>query len=627
MERSIKGHDSSSLLPLERIQPLLNNKSSFLLLETQRVDEENCFSYLFVDPVRIITCFNFDAVPQTFQYLERFLSRGYWAAGFFSYELGYGWEDFRIKRRFSFPLIWLGIFECPLIFDHLRKSFLTPMLSCCRGDVPFRFSGYQIKYLRLNESIGEYIRNIQRIKNYIAQGLTYQVNYTIKCKFEFQGSSLALYKNLRDAQPVAYSALIRDRRFELLSFSPELFFRKKGKLITVRPMKGTISRGRTVKEDEFQIRSLKASVKDRSENVMIVDLLRNDLGRIAEIGSVKVSKLYTVEKYKTLFQMTSTIQAKLRDNVSFYELFRNIFPSGSVTGAPKIETMKIIKELERRERRVYTGAVGFFKPNRDAVFNVAIRTILLRGTTGEMGIGSGIVFDSDPQREYKECELKAQFFVMKRRVEFHLIETIRWSKKTGFFLLPYHLQRLKSSAKYFDFLFNEMTIKQKLKSISRCLNPAFHYRVRLLLSKEGNIHISYRRIRREFGSHRELRVTFSGRSTDSSDIFLYHKTTNRRLYNQEYCRARRAGFFEIIFENEKGEVTEGCISNIFIRLGDVYYTPPVSCGLLEGVYRKYFIEKKAPFVKERVLRREDLFKADAVYLTNAVRGITRVRLL
>ncbi|MGD9014518.1 MAG: aminodeoxychorismate synthase component I [Candidatus Omnitrophota bacterium] len=625
MEKLIKGNEFFPF-PLEPIQPILLNQDRFVLLETQRVDKENYLSYLFFQPISVITCFNLDRIYQAFQQLETFLDKGYWAAGFFSYEMGYAWEDFKANKRFAFPLIWLGIFNQPLIFNHLKGEFISTPISITRGlKNDWRAGKYRITDIRLNEKLPEYIRNIQRIKNYIAQGLTYQVNYTIKCRFKFQGSSLSLYKNLRNAQPVAYSSFIRDREFSLLSFSPELFFRKEGRLVKVRPMKGTISRGRTEKEDRFKMRALKASQKDRSENVMIVDLLRNDLGRISEAGSVRTVKLYTVEKYKTLFQLTSTVQSKLEGNPSVYEIFRSIFPSGSVTGAPKIKTMEIIRELEKRERRVYTGAIGFFKPNRDAVFNVAIRTLLLRGESGEMGIGSGIVYDSDPQREYHECQLKALFFTQKQK-EFQLIETMRWSKREGFFLLSWHLDRLKSSADYFNFSFNAKRIKQELGRISRNFNPVFTYRVRLLLSCSGNVSINYQRIKR-IPKQGIPKVVFARKKTNSQDIAFYHKTTNRRIYDQEYKWAKSKGFYEVIFENERGEITEGAISNIFIRYGKIYYTPPVTCGLLNGVYRQYLMKKKAPLVKERILRRRDLYQADAVSLTNAVRGMTRVRLL
>ncbi len=624
MERLIKRNELFSPLPLEQIQPSLLNKDRFVILETQRVDRENYLSYLFFNPVTTITCFDLDTVSQSFSKLEAFLDKGYWAAGFFSYELGYGWENFKVKRRFSFPLIWLGIFDRPLIFNHLKGKFLNPLPDSSPANKIIPPPNYQIKEIRLNKKLPAYVRDIRRIKDYIAQGSTYQVNYTIKCKFKFQGSSLRLYRNLRDTQPVAYAAFIRDRQFNLLSFSPELFFRKKGRLIKVRPMKGTISRGRTGKEDRFQMKALRASRKDRSENVMIVDLLRNDLGRISETGSVRTVRLYTVERYKTLFQMTSTIQARLKNGLSIYELFRSIFPSGSVTGAPKIRTMQIISELEKQERGVYTGAIGFFKPDRDAVFNVAIRTLLLRDKSSEMGIGSGIVYDSDAKKEYEECNLKARFFTRKRK-EFQLIETMRWSKRTGFFLLPYHLERLRSSAAYFNFSFNEERIIQGLKGMSRRLSPGFAYRIRLLLFPEGGISLRYQRIK-ENQKRYPLRITFARRIINSQDVFPYHKTTNRQFYDREYQKAKRKGFYEVIFENERDEITEGAISNLFIRKGRTYYTPPIGCGLLNGVYRRYFIEKKAALVKQKVLRRCDLYQADAIYLTNAVRGITQVKL-
>ncbi|MFC1658387.1 aminodeoxychorismate synthase component I [Candidatus Omnitrophota bacterium] len=625
MEKLITGSECCVPLPLEPIQSIISSYDRSVLLETQRFDSENYLSYLFFQPVKLITCFGLDGIERCFQQLEKFLDMGYWAAGFFSYEMGYAWEDFKAIKKSAFPLIWLGIFNTPLIFDHLKGEFLSAPSGIKKG-IKQNTQGlkYRISKVTLNEELPGYIRNILRIKDYIARGLTYQVNYTMKCRFKFQGSSLALYKDLRQTQPVAYSSFIRDRRFSLLSFSPELFFRKDGGSIRVRPMKGTICRGRTEAEDGIRARALKASQKDRSENVMIVDLLRNDLGRISRAGGVKTLNLYSVEKYKTLFQMTSTIQAKLQGSPSLYEIFRSIFPSGSVTGAPKIKTMEIIRKLEREERRVYTGAIGLFKPNRDAVFNVAIRTILLKGESGEMGIGSGIVYDSDPENEYDECRLKARFFTQKKN-DFQLIETMRWSKRNGFFLLSEHLARLESSAGYFHFSFDRNMFKEQLKKAAGNLDAAFVYKVRLLLFPSGKLRIGYRRMQRKQKKAIPL-VGFAEKKTNSEDTALYHKTTNRMLYDLEYRKARARGFYDVLFENQHGEVTEGAISNIFIRKGNVFYTPPVSCGLLKGVYRQYLIKTRSPAVRERVLRRSDLYQADAVYLTNAVRGMTRVRL-
>lgn len=605
-------------------------------METQRIDPENYLSYLFLAPVALISCHNLDAVPDSFRKLESFLGRGYWAAGFFSYELGYAFEDFKAKNRFGFPLIWIGIFKQPLIFDHRRGQFLNKKAEPFFSHKVNPASGYCLKDIKFNKTPIGYTRDIKRIKDNIAKGFTYQVNYTLKCKFKFHGSRLSLYNNLRNNQPVAYSAFIKDRQFSILSFSPELFFRKEGRIITTRPMKGTISRGKNKRQDQEQVSRLRGSPKDKSENIMIVDLLRNDLGRISEVDSVRATELYSIEKYKTLFQMTSTVRARLKSELSLYGLFKSIFPSGSVTGAPKIRTMGIIRQLEREERGVYTGAIGFFKPNRDAVFNVAIRTLILEGKSGQMGIGSGIVYDSKPLKEHKECRLKAMFFELlgKRSLQvssgrgkekYELIETMKWSKKTGFSLLAYHLDRLRASAEYFNFSFNEKEIKAKLCRINKRLNKQFSYRLRLLLNREGRINLGYQRIK-EIQEGFIPEISFSRQRMYSKNVFLYHKTTNRAIYEKQYNMARKNGLWDVIFENEKGEVTEGAISNIFIRKGRMYYTPPVRCGLLSGVYRQYFIKKNSRLVKEKVLRRKDLIKAEAIFLTNALRGMMRVRL-
>lgn len=612
-------------------QPAILNNQNFILLETQKTDCENYLSYLFLKPQASLVCFNLEEAEKTFAQLEGFLKRGFWAAGFFSYELGYGFEEFVSKKKFPFPLIWLKIFKPPLIFDYRRTKAPAGRLQFLHQDCAA--SNYRISDIKFNEILADYVSNIKQIKNYISRGLTYQVNYTLKCKFKFQGSALDFYRQLRCQQPVAYAGLIKDSGFCLLSFSPELFFRKQGQCLYVRPMKGTIARGGSADEDRRQMQRLRASAKDQSENIMVVDLLRNDLGRICRAHSIKARRLYAIEKYKSLFQMTSTIQAKLKPGTSFYELFRCLFPSGSVTGAPKIKTMEIIRNLESEERRVYTGAIGFFKPNRDAVFNVAIRTLLIEKGSAEMGIGSGIVYDSDPIKEYKECKLKALFLTSlaanKRRDKakgFCLIETMRWSKAKGFFLLRLHLQRLKSSAAYFGFPFEQAKIMRELRKATRQLDSHCAHRVRFLLSASGAIKVACRRIKKT--SRKYLpQVTFAKKKTDSRQVLLRHKTTRRRLYDAEYQKAKAAGFFDVIFENEKGEISEGAISNIFIRKGKVYYTPPLGAGVLDGTFRRHFIEKKAACIRQIPLRRNDLFSADAVYLTNAVRGMVRVSLL
>ena len=483
---------------------------------------------------------------------------------------------------------------------------------------------YRIKNLKLNISKKDYLNSIDKIKDFIRAGETYQVNYTMKYKFDFEGSPYKLYQTLRNNQSVSYGAFIKTKDFKVLSFSPELFFRKKGDEISVKPMKGTIERGRNTKEDRINKNKLKFDIKNNAENIMIVDLLRNDLGMVSRTGTVKVPAIFTVEKYETLFQMTSMVRSRLRKNLSLYELFSAIFPSGSVTGAPKIRTMQIIKELEKEERKVYTGAVGFFTPEKRAVFNVAIRTLLLEGKRAEMGIGSGIVYDSDAVSEYEECKLKAEFLV-NPRPDFQLIETMLWSKKGGFSLMKEHLKRLKESAIYFNFRYNEKYIKSVLSEAKKQLCPKFLYKIRMLLDKDGDVDIAHQKLASSINRTATKTAIISRYHTSSKNIFLRHKTTNRMLYDAEYKKYKKLGYYDVLFRNEKGEVTEGAISNVFVKIGKFYYTPPLNCGLLNGVYRRYLLKRKANF-REKVLTLNELKNADEIYLVNSVRGINRIDL-
>ncbi len=592
-------------------------QKTFVFLETVRKDILNQSSYLFVSPIDIITSHNLDKIKDVFAKLESYLNQGYYAAGFFSYEMGYGFENLyqTKKKNYKFPLIWLGIFK--------ERIVLPPPLMGEEIDGGEGLGNYRIKNLRLNVSKKEYLDSIGKIKKFIRAGETYQVNYTMKYKFDFSGSPYKFYQRLRNNQSVSYSAFIKADDFKILSFSPELFFRKKGDEILVKPMKGTMERGKNIKEDRIKRNKLKFDLKNNAENIMIVDLLRNDLGMVSATGTVKVPALFTVEKYETLFQMTSTVKSRLRKNLSLYELFSAIFPSGSVTGAPKIRTMQIIEELEKEERKVYTGAVGFFTPEKEAVFNVAIRTLLLEGKKAEMGIGSGIVQDSDAVSEYEECKLKGEFLV-NHRPEFQLIETMLWSKKTGFFLLQEHLKRLKESAIYFNFHYDGKQIKNVLSETRKRLNPGFFYKIRMLFDKSGAVSLAHQKLASSINRTATLKlIALSKHRTSSKDIFLRHKTTHRKLYEQEYKKYKKLGFYDVLFRNEKGEITEGSISNILIKKGKFYWTPPLNCGLLNGVYRRYLLSKKPNF-REKVLTLDDLKNADKIYLVNSVRRMQQV---
>ncbi len=662
--------------PITGILGLLEKEDNFVFLESAKCDAENFLSYVFLRSKKTISTCKIDEIKGCFAELDEALKAGCYVAGFLSYEAGEAFEErLRHREAYNFPLLWFGVYKEPLIYNHRKAGFER----CSRNTSPFikkiiSGNGYKpkgclLKNIRPNISQSSYLKAAARIKSLIARGFTYQVNYTFKLKFAFSGSPSALYLNLRDNQAVAYSSFIKYKKgpgpFYILSFSPELFFKKSGDEICVRPMKGTAKRGRDLKEDGEIAGQLKNCLKNRSENVMIVDLLRNDLGRISSTGSVRVPRLFNVENYETLFQMTSDIESRLKRRNLAFDIFSRIFPSGSVTGAPKIKTMEIIKKLEKEPRNIYTGSIGFFSPKEFGTFNVAIRTLLIdsRKETGEMGVGSGIVYDSDPKSEYAECRLKTNFLV-KRRQNFQLIETMLWQspkrlpenchceeaegrrsnpKKRllrslrslamtnngfpatykGYVLINEHLRRLQNSAGYFNFLYNKKDVLTALRRLERGFKQSA-YRVRLLLFKDGSVELKPSLF--ELQKDCRPKVYFSAKRTQSQDSFLYHKTTERKIYDEEYTRCRRAGFYDVIFANEKGEITEGAISNIFIGKNGFFYTPPLSCGLLDGVYRRYLLNSKKRRIKEKVLFKEDLLRAEEVYLSNSVRGLVRVRL-
>ncbi|MFA4905151.1 MAG: aminodeoxychorismate synthase component I [Candidatus Margulisiibacteriota bacterium] len=327
--------------------------------------------------------------------MESALAKGFYLAGFFSYEAGYSFEDtLREDKTYDFPLLYFAV--CP-----------HPLSPSPIGRGGTRSEG--VRASRLNIDYDAYSQNIQSIKSYIASGDTYQITYCLKYKFDFAGDSYSLYRQLLKEQPVPYPAYLETDEFKILSLSPELFLEKKGENIMTKPMKGTWHRGKNLWEDLWVKRKLHKDKKNRAENVMICDLERNDLGKICEPGSVRTPKLFEVARYKTLCQMTSTVRGKLDPQIKLIELFSALFPTGSVTGAPKIRSMQIIRELEKEERRIYTGAIGWISPNRNLFFNIPIRTLLIKEGRGEMGVGGGIVWDSTPEGEWEECRLKAEF--------------------------------------------------------------------------------------------------------------------------------------------------------------------------------------------------------------------------
>jgi para-aminobenzoate synthetase/4-amino-4-deoxychorismate lyase len=604
---------TNSTIPIEQLKTAKNT----VLLETLKIDEYNFRSFLFLDPHLVLKTAKINQVESLLGSIDDYVCQGYYLAGFISYEAGYAFVP-RLKKlqeehTFNFPLLWLGVYKNPYIFDH-RTTAGEKLMT-----FPVAEDNYYLGKIDKQLNPGTYQKRMQKIKEYLHRGETYQINYTWTARFSFRGSAFALYNTLKCRQPVSYAAYINTGEDQILSFSPELFFRRSGSRITAKPMKGTIRRGKSQSEDEILRQQLYQSEKNRAENLMIVDLLRNDLGRISEPGSVSVKKLFEIESYDTLFQMTSTIEGTLKHGTSYGEIFKSIFPCGSVTGAPKIRSMEIIKEIEYNPRGIYTGAIGYISPASEAVFNIAIRTPVIHGESGIMGIGSGIVWDSHPQEEYKECLLKMNFFT-KIRKDFQIYESMLW-EKGEYFLLAYHLERMAKSAAFFSFAFAEGLFLNTLSEYAKSLKTADSYKVRIFLNSAGKFTVDDEKI--DEYPQDEPRIALAKQPVSSDNIFLYHKTTRREMYNKILKQGKAKGLWDVIFQNERGEISEGCRSNIFIKEQGHMITPPVSCGLLNGTMRRFILETDAQ-AQEGIITLQRLKSAEHIYMSNSVRKLVKV---
>ena len=603
-----------------------------IVLESNLSDAANRTSYLFFRPLEIITAETPEGVEHALEMIGKAVNEGRYAAGCVSYEAGYAFEPrFRQAKTQSTPYLWFGLFDRPITVDRRTNTLAGPA-----GDMRQLRESVRLlrkreirsaQPLRFRSSVSEarYLDLFARIQKYIEEGDTYQVNLTFRLHAPFSSAAHEVYIRMRRAQRVSFGAFVNTGSFVLLSCSPELFFRRAGDRITLKPMKGTVARGRTLAEDKVRAAMLSESEKNRAENLMIVDLLRNDVGKIAQPGSVHVKRFFDIEKYETVFQATSTIEATLRRGVDIPELFRSLFPSGSVTGAPKIRTMEIIRELESEPRGFYTGSIGFFAPQKKAVFNVAIRTLVIdkEAESAEFGVGSGVVHDSRGTDEYRECILKAGFLETEQ-TDIALIETIRWDSVNRWFLLPRHMRRLRNSASYFGFRFSAAAVRDELRKMERALlrQPGKEpWRVRLVLDQKGQIGLSRSRLKPLRGTQF---IRFAPVSTDPENRFLFHKTTNRTLYDNELATAEKEGYFDILFQNKNGEITEGARSNVLIRRGDTFLTPPLECGVLPGTYRAYLLSSPRFRVREQRLYPNDMLTADELFVCNALRGLLKV---
>jgi para-aminobenzoate synthetase / 4-amino-4-deoxychorismate lyase len=573
----------------------------------------------FTNPHQIIIAEKLEDVLPALRETEDLVNvNGWHAAGFLSYESASAFDRAHITRtersaaQSKCPFLWFGLYPAPRLVTKPEPDSAKPALT----------------WLPTTDR-DTYNAALAQVKNHIADGRTYQVNYTMRLQADFHADPWNFFLHLSQSQN-NYAAYIDTGRFVIASASPELFFQLDGNTITCRPMKGTAKRGRMTLEDKEQADWLRNSEKNRAENVMIVDMIRNDLGRIARVGSVQVPELFTVEKYPTLWQMTSTVTAKT--DASLTRIFSALFPCASITGAPKVSTMRIISELETTPRNIYTGSIGYIAPNRKATCNVAIRTALIdRETqTAEYGVGGGIVWDSTSTDEYAEALLKARVLT-ESTPEFSLLETMVWTPEEGFFLREKHVARLLDSANYFDFPIKRRggvtpplppheIVNVYLEEISSQFNSP--QRVRLLLDKNGDLSGESKPFTDSENQH-PLKVCLAKGSIHSGNVFLFHKTTYRDIYTQASGsvgakpRQEQARYEDVLLFNERGELTEFTIGNLVVEMDGRFYTPPVSCGLLPGTFRAHVVETGQ--VVERTVRIEELKNCSRIFLVNSVR--------
>jgi para-aminobenzoate synthetase/4-amino-4-deoxychorismate lyase len=567
-------------------------------------DEQNGGWIEFSRPQRIFCATQMDDVLPMLREIEQAVDVEHLhAAGFISYEAAPAFDAaLPAKHDPGFPLLWFALF----------RSVSSISLQPLNGE---------------NEALAwqsavsreEYEQALTHIREYIAAGDTYQVNYTWRQHADFHGDSLELFRRIAGDGNAPFAAYIDTGDWAVCSASPELFLRLTGTRVESRPMKGTAARGLWYEDDIQRRGQLAASEKEKAENVMIVDMVRNDLSRIAGAGTVRVENLFAVEKYRTVWQMTSTVLAE--SAAPFTRILQAGFPPSSITGAPKRRTMEIIDELEKSPRRIYTGTIGYLAPGRKAQFNVAIRTVLIDKASGraEYGAGGGIVWDSVIADEYAESLAKTKV-LQPRPYNFDLLETIRWQPESGWYLLDEHLARLRQSADYFDYPFDEQQLRTLLDQlVARLENQP--YRVRLLLSRQGNIKTENTILTSETLVFKD--VVLAAQPVDRTDLFLYHKTTRRSVYQQAMRQRPEAS--DVLLFNESGEITESTIANMAIEQEGQLVTPPVSCGLLPGTQRAHMLNSGQ--LSEGIITVEQVKNAGNLYLFNAVRGIQPVKLI
>ena len=560
----------------------------------------------FEAPFRMLAATELRDVVPVLDEVERATAHGCWALGYVAYDAAPGldprWAVAPRPTSETLPLAVFGLFERPATVPPVHPP-------------PGRVRNYSVGPWRRLWTEARYRDDVARVREHIAAGDTYQLNLTVRLEAPVRGDLEQLYADLVWSQRGRYAAYLDLGRHVIASASPELFFEWDDAGLRTLPMKGTVPRGRSTVEDADRRAALTGSEKERAENLMIVDLLRNDLGQIGEIGSVQVPALFTAERYETVWQLTSEVTATPRPGTGLVDVFRALFPSGSVTGAPKQRTMQLIRELERSPRGVYCGAIGVVAPPGQsfrARFSVAIRTLTVdrQAGTGVFGTGGGITWGSDPGAEHAELLAKAAILAEPYE-EFGLLETMAFLPGQGLRDLDRHLDRLADSAGYFGFPFERASVAARLSDAVADAGPA---RVRVVLARDGGVDVQLGPL--PAAPEAPVRLGVDPHPVDADSPWLQHKTTRRGVYTER--AAAHPGADDVVLTNQRGQVTETTIANLAVLLDGTWWTPPVSAGCLPGVERGRLLDEGV--LRERELTPDDLRAAEGLAVVNSLRG-------
>ena len=553
---------------------------------------------IFTDTIKELKTKDIKEVKHLLAEVEAYQNQGYYAVGYVSYESSPAFET-------KFEVIDSPLMSEYLLYFTIHDTVQTESIPLTYEPVLLPESWQELT------SAEEYKAAIEHIHHHIRQGDTYQVNFTVQLQQNITADPFAIYNRLVVEQNAHYNAFIQHDDVSIISVSPELFFKKDGDGLTTRPMKGTTNRGLTTETDLKQAQWLAQDQKNRSENMMIVDLLRNDMNRISKIGSENVKSLCLVEQYSTIWQMTSTIETQLLPNSSLGDIFQALFPCGSITGAPKIATMEIINKVEKQPRGVYCGAIGILVPQGPSIFNVAIRTLQMQGNKAIYGVGGGITWDSKWEAEYEETKQKSAV-LYRQNPKFDLISTGRIHRGKLLFLKE-HLNRLQESSRYFSYPFNKEEVQNQVEDLCQSLDFDTDYRLKMSLAKNGELTFEHNQLTGLADVFCQARLVEQTHPLDSP--YTYFKTSYRPHISLEP--------HEQIYYNQKKELLETSIGNLVLKIEDQLYTPPVHLGLLNGIYRQSLIANNQ--VTERVLTLDNLKQAQAIYGCNAVRGLYELK--